>query len=45
MTVVTVETTVLVSGPLSRVSLWLAKKCQGSFNLDLHQDLISRGVQ
>ena len=45
MTVVEVETTVLVSRPFARVSLQLAKECQGSFILDLHQDLINWGVQ
>ena len=42
---VTVETTVLVSGPLARVSLQLAREHQGSFILDLHQNLINLGVQ
>ena len=45
MTVVTVETTVLVSIPFTRVSLQLAREHQGSFILDLHQDLINWGVQ
>ena len=36
MTVVVVETTVLVSRPFARVSLQLAGECQGSFVLDLH---------
>ena len=45
MTVVTVETTILVSEPFARVSLYLARECQGPFVLDLHQDLINRGVQ
>ena len=45
MIMVTVKTTVFVSGPLARVSLQLARECQGSFILDLHQDLINRGVQ
>ena len=42
---IVVETTVLVSRPLTRVSLQLAKECRGSFVFDLHQDLINRGVQ
>ena len=36
MIVVVVETTVLVSRSFVRVSLQLAKECQGSFVLDLH---------
>ena len=44
MTVVAVETTVLVFGSLVRVSLQLARECQGTFVLDLHQDLVNRGV-
>lgn len=39
------ETTVLVFGPLTRVSLQLAKEYQGPFILDLHQDLINQDVQ
>ena len=42
---VTMETTVLVSGPLAKVSLQLAREHQGSFILDLHQNLINLGVQ
>ena len=45
MIVVAVEMTVFVSGPVARVSLQLAKECQGSFILDLYQDLINRGIQ
>ena len=40
MTMVTVEAAILVSRPLIRISLQLAKKGQGSFVLDLHQDLV-----
>ena len=36
MTVVTVETTVLVSRPLVRVSFQLARPCQGCLDLDQH---------
>ena len=43
--VIVMETAVLVSRPLAEVSLQLAKECQGPFVLDLHQDLIDRGVQ
>ena len=43
MTVITMKVVVLVSGPLIGVSLQLAEKCQGSFFLDLHQDLVDRG--
>ena len=45
MTVVVVEATIFVSRPLARVFLQLARECQGSFILDLHQDLINWGVQ
>ena len=45
MDMIMVETVVLVSRPLARVPLQLARECQGSFVLDLHQDLINRGVQ
>ena len=45
MTVVTVETIVFVSRPSIRISLQLAKKGQGSFVLDLLQDLVDRGSQ
>ena len=44
MIVVAVETTILIFGPLARVSLQLARECQGSFILDLHQDLINWGI-
>ena len=43
MIVFMVETTILVSRPLIRISLQLARKGQGSFVLDLHQDLVDRG--
>ena len=43
MTVVTMEVAILVSRPFIRISLQLARKCQGSFVLDLHQDLVDRG--
>jgi len=36
MTMITVETTVLVFRPLIRISLQLARKGQGSFVLNLH---------
>ena len=45
MTVVMVEVAVLVSRPFIRISLQLARKCHGSFILDLHQDLVDRGSQ
>ena len=45
MTVVMVEAAVLVSRPFIRISLQLARKCHGSFILDLHQDLVDRGSQ
>ena len=45
MAIIMVETTVLVSGPLTRISFQLAKECQGSFVLDLYQDLVNRGGQ
>ena len=45
MTVIMVEPIVLFSRPFARVSLQLAKECQGSCVLDLHQDLINQGVQ
>ena len=45
ITVITVETTVLVSRPFIRASLQLARKGQGSFVLNLHQDLIDRDSQ
>ena len=44
MTLITVKTIILVSGPLIGVFLQLARKCQGSFVLDLHQDLIDWGI-
>jgi len=44
MTMIMMETAVLVSRPLAGVSLQLARECQGSFVLDLHQDLINWGV-
>ena len=40
MTVVTVETTVLVSGSLGWIALQLPWKRQGPFVLDLHQYLV-----
>ena len=40
VTVITAKATVLISGPFTRISLQLARKCQFSFILDLHQDLI-----
>ena len=40
-----VEMALLVSRPLIRVSLQLAKKGQGSFILNLHQDLDDQGSQ
>ena len=43
VTVITVKATVFISRPLTRVSLQLARKCQFSFILDLHQDLIDWG--
>ena len=43
--VITVETTVLVFGPLTGVFLQLARPCQGCLVLDLHQDLINRACQ
>ena len=45
VTVIMVETAVLVFRPLIRISLQLAKKGQGSFIYDLHQDLVNRGSQ
>ena len=45
VTVVMVETTVLVSGPFVGVFFQLARPCQGCLVLDLHQDLINRGCQ
>ena len=36
MIVIVMEMTILVSRPFARVSLQLAKECQGSFVLDLH---------
>ena len=45
MTVIMVKAAVLVSGPFIRVSFQLAGKCQGSFVLDLHQDLVDRARQ
>ena len=45
MTVITVKTAILVSGPLIEISFQLARKFQGSFVLDLHQDLVNRGCQ
>ena len=45
MTMVTVEAAILVSRPLIRISLQLARKGQGSFVLDLHQDLVDQGSQ
>ena len=45
MVVITVKVVVLVSSPLIGVSLQLAGKCQGSFILDLHQDLVDWGIQ
>ena len=44
ITMITMKTVVLVFGPLTEVSLQLAKKHQGSFVLYLHQDLIDRGI-
>ena len=40
VTVVTVETTILVSGSLGWIALQLPWKRQGSFILDLHQYLV-----
>ena len=45
MTIITMKMTVLVSRPLPRVSLQLARKHQGSFILYLHQDLINWGIK
>ena len=45
MIVFMVETAILVSRPLIRISLQLTRKGQGSFVLDLHQDLVDRGNQ
>ena len=45
MAMIAEETAVLVSKPFARISLQLAKECQGSFVLDLLQDLINQGVQ
>lgn len=44
MTVVTMETAVFISRPFDRVSFQLAQEGQGSFILDLHQDLINGGI-
>ena len=43
MIVVMVKTAILVSRPLTRISFKITRKCQGSFILDLHQDLVDRG--
>ena len=43
MTMITVEMAVLVSRSLLRISVQLTKRGQGSFVLDLHQDLVDRG--
>ena len=45
VTVITVEMAVLVSRPLIRVSLQFTRKGQGSFVLNLHQDLVDQGGQ
>ena len=45
MTVITMEAVVLVSRPLIRISLQFARKNQGSFVLNLHQDLVDWGNQ
>jgi len=43
MAVITMEAVVLVSKPLIRIPLQLAGKSQGSFVLNLHQNLVDRG--
>ena len=43
MTVITVGAIILVSRPLIRISLQLARKGQSSFVLNLHQDLVNPG--
>ena len=45
MAVITVEAAVLFSRPFIRISLQLARKSQGPFILNLHQDLVDRGSQ
>ena len=40
MAVITMEAAVLVSRPLIKIPLQLAEKVQGSFILDLHQNLV-----
>ena len=45
MAVITVEAAILVSRPFIRISLQLAKKGQGSFVFNLHQDLVNLGNQ
>ena len=45
MAVVAVESAILVSRPLIKVSLQLSWKGQGSFILNLYQDLVDRGSQ
>jgi len=44
MIVVMVKIAILVSRPLTRISFKITKKCQGSFILDLHQDLVDRAI-
>ena len=43
ITVITIKAAILVSRPLIGVSLQLVGKCQGSFVLNLYQDLVDRG--
>ena len=45
MAVITMETAILISRPLIRVSLQLTRKGQGSFVLNLHQYLVDRSSQ
>ena len=45
MTVISMKTTILVSGPLAGISLQFAKPRQGRIILDLQQYLINRGSQ
>ena len=43
MTVIPMKTTILIFGPLARISLQLARPCPGRIVLDLHQYLIDWG--
>ena len=45
MNVIPMKMAILVSGPLTGISLQLARRHQGCVVLDLYQDLINRGSQ